>query len=197
MRLFPALALLDRALDGRERLAAARHFGAIALARSAEHAGAPFGDGGPTEFPTDDDGVPQPLDGWSWSLTHTRGLVCGAVAPGPVGVDAEWLGRRRWHHAREYFEDSAAEELALIGDDNLGVLSLWTAKEAVLKRARVGLYDLARCPLVERTDEHAFLLRHRREEVHVVRRIFGEHVLALAYGEPFELDLTTLPELVA
>ena len=197
MTLHPVVAFLDRELRGRDRIQAARRSGAIALMRSAERAGAPFA-GAPTEFPTDDDGVPQPLEGWFWSLAHTRGLVCGMVATAPVGIDVEWLERRRWKHTRDYFVEYAPDELVEIGgDDAASVLSLWTAKEAVLKRAGIGLSDLARCPVVARVGEHEFLIQHRGQDVHVRRIFFGQYVLAVAFEESVELELATLPELVA
>jgi len=63
-------------------------------------------------------------------------------------------------------------------------------------RVGIGLSDLGRCPLVSRTGDHSFLFHHRGEEVHVRRTVFGQHVIAAAYGEELELDVVSLPELV-
>ena len=54
----------------------------------------------PTEFPRDAERAPLPFEDerapgrlWHWSTTNTRGLVAAAVAPAPIGIDAEWLDR--------------------------------------------------------------------------------------------------------
>ncbi len=138
-----------------------------------------------------------PLDGWWWALANTRGLVASAIAPDPVGLDVEWLERRRWKHTRDYFEGMAPDELDIVGGTKaIDVLTLWAAKEAVLKRAGIGLSDLARCPLIARTGNDTFQFRHRGQDVRVVRTVFGQHVIAAAYGEDAELQIVSIPELV-
>jgi len=143
-------------------------------------------------WPRDDAGVPVARGGWHASFTDTAGLAAALVAPCAVAIDAEWLARPRWQAARARFVESG--ELALLDDDGRGsVLALWTAKEAVLKLARVGLADLGRCPLVARDGER-FVLQHRGEERCALVRRHGEHVVAVCAAEPFALALAVLEE---
>ena len=188
------LAHSSPALSRRERVAARGRAGLRALERSAALAGAPRAWAAPLErarLPRDLDGAPLERDGWHWSLADTTGLAAGLVAPLPAALDAEWLGRPRWHAARERFR--ASGELERLGaDERSGVLQLWTAKEALLKLRRVGIADLERCRLIAREDAETLVLLHagRETRVRVVER--GEHVVALACAVPCALRFTEL-----
>lgn len=196
MTLQAVVSLLNKNLRGKPCVQAARRAGRITLNRAAELSNAPFA-GKKVEFPRNEEGAPLPLEGWFWSLSHTRGLVCSTLAPHPVGIDVEWLERRRWKHTRDYFEGAAPEELDRVGGaDTLAVLTLWAAKESVLKRAGIGLSDLAHCPLVARTDDDRFLFEHRGQRVIVQRLVFGQHVIALAYGEGMPCEIVSIPQVL-
>jgi len=180
---------LSTRLARAQRFPAAREALAEALRASAELAGAP------RSLPCEDwpraaSGAPAAVAGWHASFADTTGLAAALVAPLPVGLDAEWLHRRRWEAARERFR--ASGELALLAaDDAAAVLALWTAKEALLKLAGIGLADLARCHLLHR-DGELFRLEHRGREHEVHVRTAGEHVLACASAAPVELVLHAL-----
>ncbi|MAB78725.1 MAG: hypothetical protein CMJ89_05160 [Planctomycetes bacterium] len=194
MTLQAVVSLLNKNLVGKPCVQAARHAGRITLSRAAELSSAPFA-GKKVEFPRNEEGAPLPLEGWFWSLSHTRGLVCSTLAPRPIGIDVEWLERRRWRHTRDYFEGAVPGELDCVGGtDTLDVLTLWAAKESVLKRAGIGLSDLGRCPLVARIDDDCFLFEHRGQRVIVQRLIFGQHIIALAYGEGVPCKIVSIPE---
>jgi hypothetical protein len=177
----------------RARCGAARAAFAEALRASAARAAAPAGLPC-AAWPRGPGGAPLAVDGWHASVADAPGLVVALVAPVPVGVDVEWLARPRWHAARARFE-SSGEKTRLGGDGRADVLALWSAKEACLKLAGVGLAELARCPLVSRAGER-FLLEHRgaRHEVRV--RTLGEHVVAWTAAAPLAL-VWDVPEAVA
>ena len=188
-RLHAVLVPLSTRLARARRYLAAREALAEALRASSEFAVAP------RSLPCEDwpraaSGAPAAIAGWHASFADTTGLAVALVAPLPVGLDAEWLRRPRWEAARERFR--ASGELALLGaDDAAAVLALWTAKEALLKLAGVGLADLGLCPLLRR-DGAVFRLQHRGRE-HEVRVVtVGEHVLACASAAPAELALHAL-----
>jgi hypothetical protein len=191
MRVHAVLAPLSTRLARRARFGAAREAVEEALRASAGLAGAPralpcHG------WPREGSGAPAVVDGWHASWSDTTGLAAAVVAPFPVALDVEWRLRPRWQAARERLREWG--ELARLGaDDPASVLALWTAKEALLKLARVGLADLARCPLVRREGE-LFHLEHAGR-THAVRVLAaGAHWLACASREPVELALHELQE---
>ncbi len=185
MILRPVLSRASTAWPARARAAGARALARGALAAAGRSARAPV-DFAAVELPRDAAGAPLPVSGWYWSYADTVGLVAGLVAPLPCAIDAEWLGRERWECARARFEE--AGELAGLGaSDRPAVLALWSAKEALLKLRGVGLADLARCVLVEASGPDELLLAHRGRESRVRLHRGGEHVVAVACDEPFEL----------
>jgi hypothetical protein len=190
VKLHAVLVPLAPSLPRRARFGAARAGLRRALRASAALAGAP------RELPCEDwprtaAGAPAPVGGWHASVADTTGLALALVAPVPVGLDAEWLRRPRWEAARERFRLSG--ELAPLGaDDRASVLALWTAKEALLKLAGVGLADLARCPLRARAGD-VFHLEHGGAEHRVRVLAVEEHLVACASAAPAELVLHAAP----
>ncbi len=85
-------------------------------------------------------------DGLRFNISHTRGLVCVAVARGrDIGVDVEWTGRDNQLDkiARAKF---AKPETALLdkmpeSGKRRGFFSLWTLKEAYIKAIGKGLAE--------------------------------------------------------
>lgn len=191
MRLAAVLVPLSTRLSRAQRFGASRAALGDALRASGELAGSPralpFDD-----WPRTGAGAPAAVRGWHASWTDTTGLALALVARFPVAVDAEWSLRPRWEAAREHFRE--AEELARLGSSSRDdVLALWTAKEALLKLAGVGLADLARCPLVRRGGER-FVLAYAGREHHVRVRRHGAHWIAWASAQPAELELHALLE---
>jgi len=183
-----ALAPFPAELGRRERVTASRRAAAAARLHAVQRAGAPPELG--QAWPRDEAGAPAARAGWHASFADTAGLAAALVARVPAALDVEWLGRPRWQAARARFAEEG--ELARLGaDDRASVLALWTAKEAVLKLARVGLADLARCPLVART-EQGFVLWHRGSERSVRVLAHGAHVLAVACESELALELSSL-----
>lgn len=77
-----------------------------------------------------------------FSLTHTQGLVACAVAPFPVGIDAEWAGRRTSPElADRFFSLPEIAHLAALPEPEKkqDFLRIWTLKESYIKGTGLGL----------------------------------------------------------
>ncbi len=126
-------------IAARERVSAQSAAARRALKLAAREAGCPE-----MVFHKSDD-VPQPWQGWHWSVSHDDTWVLGALARAPLGVDLERITLRRAALRAAVLNE---DERALLGEvDALGFTRLWTAKEAVLKAAGVGLTRLSHCRL--------------------------------------------------
>jgi 4'-phosphopantetheinyl transferase len=117
----------------------------------------------------DQRGAPLPVDGWHWSVSHTRGIVCGVVYPAPVGIDVERVQKRRQELVRA--TASKAEYDVAGGFRWHNFTRIWSAKEAVLKKAGCGLQELSRCRLVAIPNPRGLVLFHR-ERHHFVHQSF-------------------------
>ena len=161
---------------GVERVRLQRERAYTALALSAARSGAELG-----PLAKDADDAPLASNGWSWSVSHASEAGAAIVAREPVGIDVE--------EVRERSSDLVA---ALAADDEwtrIGGFSwsafarLWTAKEALLKKERVGLSALSRCRLVRAPARGRLVLAYDGRE-HVVALAEREgHVAAVCAGE--------------
>lgn len=112
-------------------------------------------------------GVPEPVNGWFWSVSHTRGVVCGIVYPAPVGIDVERIQPRRQEIVRA---TAKREEYDVTGGFRWrNFTRVWSAKEAVLKKAGCGLVELSKCTVVAAPSPTSVILHHR-ERLHFVHQ---------------------------
>jgi phosphopantetheinyl transferase len=157
-----------------EQSAAARR----ALQRAADECGL-----GPVVLAKSPAGAPRlDRDGWHVSLAHTRELALAVLAERPVGADLEDLRAPRLAKLHRFFEPA---ELARLGSiEPRALAELWTAKEAVLKLAGVGLEELSHVVLVTR-DEFGLVLAHRGARRRVMHREFESHLVALCVDGEF------------
>ena len=160
-----------RQLTGREKVQALGLHARTALARSARHSGVELG-----TLKKGYRGAPLPSRGVYWSLSHTSDYVAAVTAPYRVGIDIEKIksftaalkgrlaGRSEW-------------ALAPAIDDTL-FCRYWTAKEAVLKAVGTGLSGLARCSILEISDERHLRLSYGIETWTVSHSTKAAHHLA-------------------
>lgn len=109
----------------RDRVALQREFARKALRRCARECGAPE-----EGWRQDEDSVPQPNQGWCWSISHKREWAAAAISRTPVGVDVEKIAPRRESMLDEIAESWEWGQLG--GKTWEGFFRLWTAKEATL-----------------------------------------------------------------
>lgn len=149
-----------------------------ALALSARRAGAALG-----ELAHDENGAPLPSNGWHWSLTHAGAFAAAVVCRAPVGLDVARIEPRDPGIVPRVTSRDELQLLDLLGGSRWTAFArVWSAKEAVLKKAGCGLGELSRCVLVAVPDDATMILSHR-DRHHVVRQIVcAGHVAAIAHA---------------
>jgi phosphopantetheinyl transferase len=129
------------------------------------------------DFPRDAAGAPEPIDGWHWSLSHTRDWVAAVVYPQPVAIVVERIQTRRQELVRAA---ASHEELELFGGFRWeNFTRLWSAKKAVLRKARLGLRDLSGARLVTLAGPRGLVLHHDDQYHYVHQRLHNAHWVSL------------------
>lgn len=162
----------DRLLKGREKVLALSRLARVALARSCEKSGLCL-----NALPKNDQGVPLPLDGVYWSVSHKSDVVGGVAASLPVGMDLETI-----RPVREALLAKVAcgDEWRLIrGNRQRNFFRFWTAKEAVLKAVGKGMAGLSRCRVEAIVDDTRMTLVYDDIRWPVIHFWFDGHVAAL------------------
>ena len=162
----------DRHLKGREKVQALSRLARVALARSCQKSGLCL-----NALPKNDQGVPLPLDGVYWSVSHKSDVVGGVAAPLPVGMDLETI---RPVSEALLAKVAGDDEWRLIrGNRQRHFFRFWTAKEAVLKAVGKGMAGLSRCRVEAIVDDTRMMLVYDNTRWPVTHFWFEGHVAAL------------------
>ena len=128
-------------LKGGDKVRFLSEFARVALKRSAMRLGVEL-----PELKKEENGAPIPKGGIHWSLSHKSGCVAAVAAPVPVGIDIEKIRPVKEGLAERI---AAADEWRFFFGEGLSdFFRCWTAKEAVLKAAGVGIAGLSECRIV-------------------------------------------------
>jgi 4'-phosphopantetheinyl transferase len=132
------------------------------------------------EFRKNDDGVPMPIDGIYWSVSHKTRYVAGVVTTEPVGIDVEHV-RPIKSGLMEYIANE--EEWRQIGGKaTRAFFRIWTAKEAVLKATGVGFTGLSNCRIVRVIDDHSLIVRYSEKQFVIHQTWFNKNHIAAITG---------------
>lgn len=155
-----------------------------ALEISADRSRVPIG-----ELAKDERKAPLPFNGTYWSISHKREYVGGVIAPSPVGLDIEKICSR----TKSLFAKTASEaEWALADKTDKTFFRYWTAKEAVLKAAGIGLKALAKCRVIRVVDAQQIDMAYEGNTYRVQHYFFDDHIAAVVKND-FEIDWTVVP----
>jgi len=128
-------------------------------------------------LPKDADGVPLPVKGMHWSLSHKHEFVGGVVSPVAVGIDIEKIKSC----SEALFKRIAREDEWALAD----VMSpdiffrYWTAKEAVLKATGDGFKGISRCRIIRIVDATHLTVSYANREWCIEHLFFSGHIAAI------------------
>ena len=175
----------DQRLNGRDKVKALSRLARLALMKSCEKSGFCL-----DTFPKNEKGVPLPVGGVHWSLTHKSDMVGGVAARLPVGMDLETI---RPVKDALLAKVAGEDEWQLVsGDRQKAFFRFWTAKEAVLKAVGKGMVGLSRCRVVEIVDDTRMMLTYDKTRWPVAHFWFEDHVAALT-PHHFAISWTFIP----
>ena len=155
------------------------------LARRALHACARKTDITLGALHKDANGAPLPFEGNYWSLTHKRTYVGAVLCTQAIGIDIETVR----DISAGVMRKTAVEEEWLLSDEHLQTLFFryWTAKEAVLKAAGVGISGLSQCRVTAVPDENHLRLEYEGTGYLVEDFFFDGHVATVVKNR-FQVD---------
>jgi 4'-phosphopantetheinyl transferase len=169
----------DQRLRGRERVLAQSRRAREALALSCDASGVSLG-----PLTTGARGAPIPFGNTHWSLSHKSRFVAAVVGPAPIGIDIEEIRPRN----EELYGYVAGTDEWALGDRTWETFfRYWTAKEAVLKTAGVGISHLKKARIHALLGKDYLLVdygsllwpvKHLRFQDHIVALMHDDHEVA-------------------
>jgi 4'-phosphopantetheinyl transferase len=155
--------------SGKEKVDQLSRIAREALKLSAEKSGVRLG-----ELLKDEKGIPCPVAGNYWSLSHKPKYVAAVVSKDKVGIDIEEIQPR----TESLFAHVASDEEWELKERSWDTFfRYWTAKEATLKAIGIGISGLKTCRIISVPDEkhitldykgQFFLVEQLRHKNHIV-----------------------------
>jgi 4'-phosphopantetheinyl transferase len=173
--LYPVVLVVPETIaawTGRRRVVALSRLARAAARQSARRLGCALG-----RLAKDSDGVPLPVNGLNWSVTHKPSLVAGVAGPAPLGIDIEPVRPRT---PKLFSKIAGPQEWALGKEDEWHLFyRFWTAKEAVLKALGIGMTGLSDCRVVAIDDPFHLTLDYRGNLWQVQQSMACGHVASV------------------
>ena len=128
------------------------------------------------ELLKDGNGVPCPVDGIYWSLSHKPKYVAAVVSSDKVGIDIEEVKPR----TESLFARVAGDDEWALRQKSWDTLfRYWTAKEAVLKVIGIGIGGLRTCRITSLPDENRITLDYRGQSFLVEQLRYKNHIVSV------------------
>ncbi len=141
---------VEHKLRGKEKVDYLGRIARKALKMSAEKSGVTLG-----KLLKDENGVPCPVNGNHWSLSHKPEFVAAVVSKDKVGIDIEEIRPRD----ELLFARVAGDEEWELKEKSWDTLfRYWTAKEVILKVIGIGIGGLQTCRIISIPDENHIAL---------------------------------------
>jgi 4'-phosphopantetheinyl transferase len=162
----------ERQFAGREKTIALSWHARQALYVSAQKSGLPLGN-----LPKDTDGVPQPINGTYWSITHKADYVGAVVARTRIGIDIEKIR----FCSPALFKKTADDKEWALGNEDMQQMFFryWTAKEAVLKASGTGIVDLHKCRIIQLIDKVHLTVEYQDKQWIIEHFSFDGHIASV------------------
>jgi 4'-phosphopantetheinyl transferase len=158
-------------LSGREKVTHLSRVARQALALSAKKSHVELG-----KLLKDDKGVPCPVDGSYWSLSHKPRYVAAVISEDKVGIDIEEVKPR----SESLFAHVASDHEWQLRDRSWHTLfRYWTAKETVLKVIGIGIGGLRTCRITSVPDESHVALDYRGQVFLVEQLLHEDHIVSV------------------
>ncbi|MDM7998899.1 MAG: 4'-phosphopantetheinyl transferase superfamily protein [Dehalococcoidia bacterium] len=174
MTIYPVVMPVSRhvqQLSGREKVAALSQCARQALRLSARRLGIAM-----PELRKNNDDAPLAFDGYYWSVSHKPRYVAAVIGRDRIGIDIEEMEPRR----QDIFRYVASEEewQILGGKSRDSLYRCWTAKEAVVKSAGVGLAGLKSCRVLD-VRNNVLSLSHDGQTYDIVQLCHDGHIVSV------------------
>ncbi|QTA80814.1 4'-phosphopantetheinyl transferase domain-containing protein [Desulfonema limicola] len=132
-------------------------------------------------LPKDENSAPMPVNGCFWSVTHKPAYAGGVVSCKPAGFDIEKI-KEYTKGLRRKIADN--KEWSLVDPEKLeSFFRYWTAKEAVLKAAGVGLSELSKCRIAGIIDDFHLKILFKNQIWIAEHFYFNDHMASIVKND--------------
>ncbi len=122
--------------------------------------------------------VPQPNEGFFWSVSHKRSWAAAVIADRAVGIDVEEIQPRE--NQAVFDELACAQEWGVVGGKDWDhFFRIWTAKEATLKANGKGIGAFSACVVRSMLDDKHLTLRFEGDDWLVEHFYHDNHIISV------------------